>query len=180
MTPMIPQATPAHRAALTLHALSAPDRAWVLQGLPGEQQELLNVLLHELEELGIPRDPELAGALPEEHEPVDHAPAALLRNLDGAGVGRLCGVLAAEPPRLAAALLASGPWPWREQLLRELTLAAGHDVQRLAPATAAARLLQEAVVSELTHVLLEARRATALPSRWQWLRQRLRPWRAAR
>lgn len=52
-------ATPApgtRRAALTLHALSRADQAWVLQQLSADQRDALTVLLAELETLGIPRD----------------------------------------------------------------------------------------------------------------------------
>ena len=47
------------RAALTLHALHADDRDWVLSQLSGPQRGELEALLAELSELGIPRDPEL-------------------------------------------------------------------------------------------------------------------------
>lgn len=47
------------RAALTLHALHADDRNWVLSQLGSPQRAELEALLTELTELGIPRDPEL-------------------------------------------------------------------------------------------------------------------------
>lgn len=44
------------RAALTLHALAAPDRDWLLQQLPVADRSALQGLLAELRELGIPAD----------------------------------------------------------------------------------------------------------------------------
>jgi len=44
------------RAALTLHALAAPDRDWLLQQLPATDRSALQGLLAELGELGIPAD----------------------------------------------------------------------------------------------------------------------------
>jgi hypothetical protein len=64
------------RAALTLHALAAPDRDWLLQQLPAPDRAALRGLLTELRELGIPADagvirsalaeaaPDLGSALP--------------------------------------------------------------------------------------------------------------------
>lgn len=47
------------RAALTLHALHADDRNWVLSQLGSTERGELETLLSELVELGIPRDSEL-------------------------------------------------------------------------------------------------------------------------
>jgi len=44
------------RAALTLHALAAPDREWLLAQLPTPQGAALRGLLLELRDLGIPAD----------------------------------------------------------------------------------------------------------------------------
>ncbi|PTT79710.1 hypothetical protein DBR42_20865 [Pelomonas sp. HMWF004] len=44
------------RAALTLHALAAPDRDWLLRQLPVADRTALQSLLNELQELGIPAD----------------------------------------------------------------------------------------------------------------------------
>jgi hypothetical protein len=44
------------RAALTLHALAAPDRDWLLAQLPADDRAALERLLGELSELGIPAE----------------------------------------------------------------------------------------------------------------------------
>jgi hypothetical protein len=52
-------ATSERLAALTVHALSAPDRDWLLARLTPAQATRLRGFLSELEELGIPPDPSL-------------------------------------------------------------------------------------------------------------------------
>jgi hypothetical protein len=47
------------RAALTVHALTDADRAWILDHVSDDQRLNLQTLLEELTALGIPRDPEL-------------------------------------------------------------------------------------------------------------------------
>lgn len=49
-------------AALTLHALRAEDRAWVLERVDLNQRRELEALLLELQTLGIPSDPDLVRA----------------------------------------------------------------------------------------------------------------------
>ena len=50
----------ARQVALILHGLADADRAWLLGRLPPAQVGMLEPLLAELRELGIPADPELA------------------------------------------------------------------------------------------------------------------------
>jgi len=121
MNPAAELPPPLRRAALTLHALSDADRGWLLAALPGTQRAVLQPLLAELRQLGIPReDAFLAGA--QEHG----APAAAAGNdqwlleLDDVGVTALAGVLQAQPAQFTQALLALRPWPWRAQLLEAL------------------------------------------------------------
>jgi CHAD domain-containing protein len=66
------------RAALTLHALAAPDREWLLEQLPATDRTALRGLLAELRELGIPADADvIRSALAEAAPQVDasNAPA---------------------------------------------------------------------------------------------------------
>jgi hypothetical protein len=168
-----PQAMPAHRAALSLHSLCEADRQWVLQALGGEQQAALQPLLQELEELGIPREPELAHAFAAEAPGKDLQGAGTLQALDACGVRRLGAVLVAEPPRLAAALLASGGWPWRECLLSVMPVGIARSVEGAIPAIAGAGALQAAVVAELAPVVREREDAVPQPSSlWCSLRRR--------
>ncbi|GAB3771675.1 hypothetical protein GCM10028796_40920 [Ramlibacter monticola] len=173
MTLQLPSPSPAHRAALTLHALSGDDRAWVLEALSSQQRSVLKPLLGELDELGIPREADLlrglAGTGSEAAIPASDA----LQALDDPGVRRLANLLAAEPPRLAAALLAAGSWPWGGQLLAGLPQAMAQEVESLARSASPAVALQAAVVAE-TALRVAGERAEPKPvSRWQLLRRRL-------
>lgn len=51
------------RVALALHALAAEDRNWLLQQLPAADRQGLDALLRELQELGLPPEPELIDEL---------------------------------------------------------------------------------------------------------------------
>ena len=67
------------RAALTLHALAALDREWLLEQLPTAERVALRDLLAELQDLGIPADADvihsaLAEAAPDAASTLPHAP----------------------------------------------------------------------------------------------------------
>jgi hypothetical protein len=151
MVPHVP--APAQRAALALHALAADDRAWVLGALPADQQAVIEPLLRELEDLGIPRDAGLLDTAVRCEGDRGAAAADALRALDAAQVRRLAGLLAGEPPRLAAALLAASPWPWREQLLQHLPAAVACEVVQHASPMRPAPALQLALLSEISAAL---------------------------
>lgn len=174
MTLDVPQPSPAHRAALRLHALPEEDRAWVLTALPADQQAILRQLLRELEALGIPRDADLLQHLAEGDGEEARSPSLALHALDGAAVRRLAAVLAAEPPRLAAALLAAGSWDWREQLVAGLPVAMADEVRQLAGASPQGPALHRAVIAETARTLASAPAERQPVSRWQAWRRRLR------
>lgn len=64
------------RAALTLHALTAHDREWLLAQLPADHREELRGLLAELSELGIPADGDVIRAALAEAAPASAMPDA--------------------------------------------------------------------------------------------------------
>lgn len=67
------------RAALTLHALAAQDREWLLEQLPAADRTVLGGLLAELQELGIPADAEvIRSALAEAAHVIDSPNAQAL------------------------------------------------------------------------------------------------------
>lgn len=108
------------RAALLLHTVSADDRAWLLSQLPVEERRMMEALLTELHELGIPADRDLlaevaaaggAAVLPPPN-------AGALASADPALVAK---VLAAEPLALIARVLALGPWAWSGAVLAALS-----------------------------------------------------------
>jgi hypothetical protein len=108
---------PARRAALLVHAMAAPDRAWLLQRLPASQRAAVLRLLEELDALGVPSQPDLVrevcGAT---QAPPCNAPRAL-HEMDTRAVLH---VLAAEPDALIAALLRAREDPWSQHLLSSL------------------------------------------------------------
>ena len=112
------------RAALTLHALGAADRDWLLQRLGEPSREALLALLGELRELAIPPDEQVIRAALIEGS----ATASAVRT----DARLLCVALAKEPPMLQSLLLATvseaereavlGHWPY-EVLARPAAVA---------------------------------------------------------
>jgi len=111
------------RAALLLHAMSAPDVAWLLQQLERDDAARLQLLLEELRTLGLPRQSDLLQQAARQQTPpprpstAPHDAGDLLQCLRGAEVQQLAAVLRNEPPGLVARLLDSADWPWRADLL---------------------------------------------------------------
>jgi hypothetical protein len=165
------------KAALAVHALAAPDRAWVLHALPRDHREELEPLLAELKALGIPADPSVyreTDAAPREPE------LAWPDTLDAATLAALSHTLAGEPEQLTHALLAVQSWSWGPRLLAGLTVE-----RRAALAEAPAR---GPVTPRLASVLLQVLHETvtaaqderhepvaAAPRAWQRLRAVLAP-----
>lgn len=112
-----------HTASL-IHAMEPQDRLWALSQLPPLTRAPVEVLLDELEAIGMPRQREvidqvLAHALvtpaaagsPEAHIEQwvrQHGPSALAERLTQ------------EPAPLAARLLSLRPWAWRAEVVRAL------------------------------------------------------------
>lgn len=149
---------PLRQSALTLHALAAQDRAWVLAALPGGQRAALQPLLAELEEIGIPRDPDLLEA----------AQPRAARQRSAGELDALARVLRREPPRVAAVFLAAEPWPWRGEVLQRVGARAtepGTDTK--------GPMLRRALIEAVQEEWATACRADPPPrSRWQGWRQR--------
>ena len=107
------------RAALTLHALSPQDRAWILGRLEPQQQRAVEAQLQELEGLGIAADARLVkDALGDEQ--AQSATRTRRGALAAQGAHAVRAVLQAEPAALIARLLDQGPWPWEAELLGSL------------------------------------------------------------
>lgn len=134
-----------HQSALLLHAMTASDRDWLLARLDQSDRERLQVLLDELESLGIPADESiLHQALASVHgedghdadqqrqTPVfDHTDSdAVMERMLTAGPEQLAAVLKAEPDLLIARFLGTHPWPWREEVLARLGPVKGRGIRK--------------------------------------------------
>ncbi len=105
------------RAALTLHALDAGDRAWILERIPVPQRVELQSLLDELMTLGIPDDPDLlCGVL------AARAPAECIGELPSESFDATAwaDTLAHEPMGVVRGCLASLQRLERDDVLRRL------------------------------------------------------------
>ncbi|MDK2125124.1 hypothetical protein [Parachitinimonas caeni] len=149
------------QAALTLHALSAQDRDWVLSRLTDEQRSELTGYLDELVSLGIPRDSGLIQAAMANVPPVQSAlqglPArGLLAKASGA---TMYAVLEEEPAWLMAQVLKAGPWSWQADFMSRLPESRR---RALAQSLIEASAIGEKVVDAMLNKL--ALRLTSLPN----------------
>jgi hypothetical protein len=161
------------RSALTLHALGAEDRGWLLANLPASQRGELERLLTELRALGIPAEPRMARATlkQERATQAEVAPRANRQEridfLDPMQTAALAQLLQHEPASLVAHVVglrgAAG-----EAVLEHLAAPKRRQVQDLlSPARAGvagpAPRLTEALTEEL-HSRLAASHAQRAPA----------------
>jgi hypothetical protein len=121
--------TPARRrAALTLHALSADDRTWMLERLDPGEREGLAALLDDLRNLGLPADTDLIRAAVADMGPPVPAPGGSPTvTLDAAGAS----MLEREPPWLTAVLLGHSDKSEQERVLQGWASERAAEVRRL-------------------------------------------------
>ena len=159
------------RAALTLHALGAADREWVLGSLPVHQCQTLEGMLRELRELGIPPGEDLLrDAAPPNSAPQIEDNAQVLDRCDASA---LTGVLRSEPAGLTCALLAAHPWRWREEAIAALD---AQVATRVRDGSKGLRgpALEDAIVSAMLRRMPSAKQQPdRLPSAWTGLANRL-------
>ena len=118
----------ARHAALAIHALSDEDQRWMLERLPQARREVLDPLLAELRELGIPRDAGEASPAgsPARIAPAVAAPAPSLSDVDWLAqlpASTIVAGLAGEAPQVVAALLACRAWPWADEVAAAFSVA---------------------------------------------------------
>jgi len=148
------------KAALKLHSLSAPDRAWMLRRLPAHERTTLSGLLRELKELGIKSDHRMADDI--SHDDVrktllqaDSVVPGLAEALDAtcaAHPAEISALLASEPDNLAATILSAYPWPWRARLLADYGV---EKRQRMSRALQLAPQLKPRLRAELVKILAD-------------------------
>ena len=113
------------QAALTLHALPAAERNWVLERLEPQERQLMQSHLDELAALGIPADQRLV----DEALNKARAAAAPRAVIAGASAMTMQTLLSAEPAGLVARVLALGDWPWARELMAGLAAQRREEVQ---------------------------------------------------
>ena len=101
-----------HQSALLLHAVSETDRHWILKHLPETDQRILNNHLKELQQLGIPVDPSLAGIASQYVAGSDEMDLLQLANAN-----HIRALLADEPVWMVRQILALEAWPWKQDFL---------------------------------------------------------------
>jgi hypothetical protein len=152
-----------HRqAALALHGLPEPDRAWVLGQLNEAERTQVAHLLTELRDLGIPREPI---AIP--------VPMTARDRVRAAKPARIRELLRKEPVDFVAAVLAIEAWPWRAAYLARLPRARRAAVEsriRAREQQPAADRLREALMDQIGVRLLFTPKSNLTP--FSWLRAR--------
>lgn len=111
---------PLRQAALALHALTSDDRGRVWARLDADKRTLLEPLLTELRDLGIPSGQAWVGAAPQGSERDSAPPPTLDKLVREARRLRADAVLRAVSSQsldTVACLLAWSPWPWRDAVL---------------------------------------------------------------
>lgn len=174
------EASDSHKAALLLHALGESDRAWMLGELPPPQQRQLQLLLNELETLGIPVDREFVQKVIATSAAGATQSKSVTDALENADPLALARVLSAEPAELIAGLIALRTWPWKERLLSELKDGKRNAVlARLAQTEVSAKPpLVRQIDRQLMDLLVErlASMPPAEPASERWPFASRRPW----
>lgn len=137
------------KAALTLHALTDGDRAWLLDRLEPSQRRSLEGLLQELANLGIPPDSRLlqnAIAAAQDGGPLPSTRTTLSEMSPEAIQALLLG----EPAGLLARVLAAQDWPWSEAFLRSLDASQRrHVAEAMRDGLAASKALDDWLLDDL-------------------------------
>lgn len=173
---------PSRRAALMTYAMAEADQAWLLRALAPAHRQVLEGLIAELHELGIPPDEVLLKQVRDQPAAeIDTATASMiaplptdqrLASLSGAQILRLAQLLQREPPQLVARLLATESWNWRGALLAAMEQDFVGEV-RAASGPARAPLLEAALCNALKRTLPEPQEAdSGDPIRRGWRKAR--------
>lgn len=188
------------RTALLLHTLQPADRAALLEQFDADEQLVLQTLLQELSELGIPRDKSLldetmaglpaalnlsAGAATTTTAASLRAEVgmeALIAWLDRVSAQQISALLNDESPELIARILACHGWSWSvgvveqfEPLKRRQIKALSHSLEQLAPRLSLTLL--NLLAARLR--ALPASTAQAMPQQLTWIDKLTRSWRGA-
>ncbi len=138
------------KAALTLHALSRRDQAWLLQHLLPSTRAPLQSMLKQLRALGIApgMGSDDTALLPAQENTALNAAEVTL--VDAASASRVAAVLARQPEQLQAVLLNMRPWRWRADYWDSLS---AFQRSRMAELLAVAPRPRASMLDALLHTL---------------------------
>jgi hypothetical protein len=166
------------RAALLLHSVPAEDRDWLLSQLEPVQRQVVQQLLDELAELGIPAEPQLLDEVVGRIGPVAVDPqASEIARLQQADLAALADWLGREPAGLVARVLRLHDWHWAPGLLQQMGELRRREVQAMLAAAPRAPLRTRGdaqLLALLAQRVAQSRRAAgpqAAPAWRRWL-----PW----
>jgi len=178
-----PAADNPRKAALLLHSVPAEDRDWLLSQLAPAQRQVVQALLGELAQLGIPAEPQLLDEVVGRVEPAAaEAQASEIACLQQADPRALAEWLRREPAGLVARVLRLHDWPWAHDVLQQMGEVRRRDVQAAlagVPARAPLRTRGDAqLLALLARRVAQSQRTPAAqpPSAWRrWLPRSLKP-----
>lgn len=163
------------QVALMLHGLADADRAWLLGRLDPAQVEVLEPLLVELRELGIPADPALTAQALEPiavHE--DAEMRSVMQTMGAITLPQLQLVLADEPQGVIAAILTAGKWPWQQAFLAAQEPAKARSIKDMMRSHPGGAALHRSLIRALSERLGGTRVAQATPApSWARFAQRI-------
>jgi hypothetical protein len=106
--------------------MGADDTRWVMAHLGDEQQRLLQDLLDELAQLGIPAQPELIREALSDATPLNAIPepavAPAMRSIAALSANAAYALLHTESEEFTGRVLAMAPWAWASDFLHLLPL----------------------------------------------------------
>lgn len=148
------------KAALRLHSLGEADRCWILERLSAEQRLVLESLLSELIELGIPRAAlDLQGegysTSEEEHDTPQLESQAFsetaLTVVDTAHPSQITALFAGESDVVVATILSVRSWSWYDAVWNQLDSERRQSIEALL-GSAITRLSSNLEISLLSHI----------------------------
>ncbi|MFZ6778058.1 hypothetical protein ACO0LD_14600 [Undibacterium sp. Ji83W] len=172
------------RSALLLHSMSEADKQWVLGNLDGRDTQILNQLLSELNELGLPADQELLSDLNNMDKTVrvssmkmtwsanvaDLSVDQQIACLNTADYRDIFRVLVDESAELLAYFLQIYRWTWEKEFLACFDASMSRRIQEaraaikepyLSEPDARAKKLQQALIAEIIQQVPAPRAATS-------------------
>lgn len=154
------------QAALTLHALSQDDRGRVWSRLDPAKRSLLEPLLTELKDLGVPAgqawvDVDAPASKPDSEAAPDLD--KLVRSARRLRADAALQALSTQSLDTASCVLAWAPWPWRDAVLRNWSPENRHSLSQRVQERAVTSASPFVMATLLHSLLRDARALSSLP-----------------